>query len=88
VKLHDRQQVEGTEPVVYIGHRVFRGAGGVEKISNPWYAEYCLHNRQRFEALGTTNKGVAISKAHAICARIRGGQPDAHHAQAGRRLVR
>lgn len=77
MKLHDRQCVEGTEPAVYIGHRIFRAPDGSQRISNPWYAEYCLHNRQRFEALRTGNKNVAIQKAHAICVRIRAGQPDA-----------
>ncbi|HEX8524209.1 MAG TPA: tyrosine-type recombinase/integrase [Tepidisphaeraceae bacterium] len=77
MKLHDRHFVEATEPAIYIGHRIFRAPDGTERISNPWYAEYCLHNRQRFEALGTSNKNIAIQKAHEICARIRGGQPDA-----------
>src|SRR5881394_2439841 len=76
MKLHDRQIVEGTEANIYIGHRVYRGADGNEKISAPWYAEYCLENRQRFEAIGSPNKAVAIRKAHEICARIRSGQPD------------
>src|SRR5687768_10052360 len=76
MKFRDRQPVEGTEPLVYIGHRVYRGADGVEQVSGPWYAEYCLENRQRFEALGTTNKATAIRKAHDICARIRAGHPD------------
>src|SRR4051794_36035625 len=76
MKFHDRQPVEGTDPTVYIGHRVYRSSEGADTISLPWYAEYCLDNRQRFEALKTTNKSVAIRKAHDICARIRAGQPD------------
>lgn len=77
MKFRDRQIVEGTEPTVYMGHRVYRGDDGAEKVSEPWYAEYCVDNRQKFEALKTPNKSVAIRKAHEICARIRAGQPDA-----------
>ncbi len=74
MKFKDRQYVEGTEPAVYIGHRVYRDSTGIEKTSGPWYAEYCVDSKQRFEALGTPNKTVAIRKAHEICARIRSGQ--------------
>jgi integrase len=77
MKFHDRQFVEGTDPAIYIGHRIRREADGTEKVSPMWYAEYCLHNRQRFESLGTSNKNIAIQKAHAICARTRSGQRDA-----------
>ena len=76
MKFHDRQFVEGTEPAIYIGHRVRTAGNGTLKVSPMWYAEYCLHNRQRFEALGTSNKSTAIQKAHAICMRIQSGQPD------------
>src|SRR5512141_3242874 len=76
MKFHDRQFIEGTEPAVYIGHRIRIEPNGTEKVSPMWYAEYCLHNRQRFEALSTSNKNTAIQKAHAICTRIRAGQPD------------
>ena len=76
MKFQDRHIVEGTEPTVYIGHRVHRNSAGVEQVSEPWYAEYCLENRQRFEALKTPNRAVAIRKAHDICARIRAGQPE------------
>lgn len=76
MKFQDRQIVEGTEPTVYIGHRVHRNASGAAQISGSWYAEYCIENRQRFEALKTPNRAVAIRKAHDICARIRAGQPE------------
>ena len=49
MKFQDRQFVEGTEPAVYIGHRIRTEADGTETVSPMWYAEYCLHNRQRFE---------------------------------------
>lgn len=76
MKFYDRQIVEGTEPTAYIGHRVSRKSDGEQQVSALWYAEYCHENRQRFEALKTTNKAVAIRKAHEICARIRAGQPE------------
>jgi hypothetical protein len=75
MKFHDRQIVEGTEPTVYLGHRVRTASNGTLKFTPMWYAEYCLHNRQRFEFLGTSNKNTTIQKAHEICARIRTGQP-------------
>lgn len=77
MRFHDRQPVEGTEPTVYIGHRVRICSNGTTQFSPMWYAEYCVNNRQRFEALGTSNKSTAIQKAHGICTRIRAGQPDA-----------
>jgi hypothetical protein len=76
MKPQERHIVEGTEPTVYIGHRVHRNASGAAQASASWYAEYCLENRQRFEALKTPSRAVAIRKAHDICARIRAGQPE------------
>lgn len=76
MKLIDRQAVEGTEPVIYIGHRPYKDKEtGKQRISRTWYAEYCLDGRRRYEALRTTNKKTAIRAAHRIVHRIEEGKP-------------
>jgi hypothetical protein len=39
MKFHDRQFVEGTEPAIYIGHRIRSDADGTQKVS-PTFAAY------------------------------------------------
>jgi integrase len=74
VKLHDRHPCEGTEPVIYIGHREYRRPDGTKYASPKWYAEWCFEARHQYMALGTTNKSVALRKAQEICRRIRCGE--------------
>lgn len=75
MKLIDRQAVEGTTPTIYIGHRVYKDKQtGKTKVSKKWYAEYCVDARSFYEALGTSNKGMAIRAAHKIIDRIDAGQ--------------
>ena len=77
MKLEARQHVEGTSPTIHIGHRVYLDRRtGQPKVSRPWYAEYCLLGKQRWKALGTTNKGQAVREAHALCQRLHQGQTD------------
>ncbi|CAN5530611.1 hypothetical protein BH09PLA1_BH09PLA1_25170 [soil metagenome] len=74
MKLHDRHACEGTEPVIYIGHREYRRPDGSRYVCPKWYAEWCYEARHRYMALRTTNKQVALRKAHEICRRIRNGE--------------
>lgn len=74
MKLHDRCNVEGTDPPIQIGHRVNRRPDGREQISRKWSAQYSLAGRHRYESLGTTNKAAAIRKAHEITQRIARGE--------------
>jgi hypothetical protein len=74
MKLIDRQAVEGTMPVIYIGHRVYRKSNGHRYVSRTWYAEYCMNARHYHQALKTSNKQIAIRKAHDIRRRIEHGQ--------------
>lgn len=74
MKLHDRHPCEGTEPVIYIGHREYRKPDGAIYISRTWYAEWCFQARHRHMALKTTNKQVALRKAQDICRRVRSGE--------------
>lgn len=75
MKLVGRCQVEGTEPRMYIGHRERRDPKtGEKRACRPWYVEYSLHGTKQHEKLGTTNKQVAIRKAHEICRRILNGE--------------
>ncbi len=74
MKLHDRQSVEGTMPVIYIGHREYRRPNGQRYISRQWYSEWCVHGRHYSQALKTTNKQLALRRAHDIRRRIEEGQ--------------
>lgn len=74
MKLIDRHPCEGTGPAIYIGHREYRKPDGKTHVSRTWYAEWCLGARHCQRALGTTNKQVAIRKAHDICRSIQAGE--------------
>lgn len=75
MKLHDRESVIGTSPVVYIGHRINKDKkSGEHKISRKWHAEYNHEGNKFHEPLKTTHKNKAISAAHAICQRLDRGE--------------
>jgi integrase len=74
MKLVDRHACEGTQPVIHIGHRVYRKKDGTKYVSRTWYAEYCHEGRHHQEALRVTNKHQAIRRAHDICRRVEAGQ--------------
>ena len=75
MKLIDRQHAEGTSPAIYIGHREYRKKDGCRYVSRTWYAEWCILAKHHQQALGTSNKNVAIRKAHDLCRRIENGDP-------------
>ena len=74
MKLIDRQAVEGTAPTIYIGHREYRNRDGRRYVSRTWYAEWCVLAKHHQYALRTSNKNVAIRKAHELCRRIENGE--------------
>ncbi len=75
MKLYNREEVVGTTPSIYIGHRgrPNRDQGSII-ISPLWHAEYSLFNIKYHEGLRTTNKAEAIRKAKAITQRIALGE--------------
>ncbi len=73
MQMTDREYVEGTEPAIYIGHRVYRRPDATTGKSKSWHAEYTVESRQRSKALGSPNKAVAIRSAHALCEKLRQG---------------
>jgi hypothetical protein len=75
MKFIDRQGVEGTVPVIYIGHREYRKKDGRRYVSRTWYAEWCIRGQHHHQALKTSNKNTAIRKAHDFCRRIENGEP-------------
>jgi integrase len=75
MKLIDRQPVEGTSPTIYIGHREYRKNDGRMYVSRTWYAEWCVLAKHHQQALKTSNKNVALRKAHDLCRRIENGEP-------------
>jgi integrase len=75
MKLVGRQLVEGSEPSLYIGHRVSRcRKTGAVRTSRLFYSEWNHEGRRFYERLKTTNKQVAIRRAHEICQRINRGE--------------
>jgi integrase len=77
VKLIDREKVPGTTaPVIYFGHRSYRARNGSQRAAKVWYAEYCLHGKQKHESLDTRNKTSAIKAAHKLAIRIQNDEPD------------
>jgi integrase len=75
MKFIDRQPVEGTVPVIYVGHREYRKKDGLRYISRTWYAEWCSQAKHYQLALKTSKKNVAIRKSHELCRRIENGEP-------------
>lgn len=73
MQMKDRTRVEGTEPTVYIGHRISRRPGGKIVVSRTYHAEYSFDGRQRSKTLRTNNKSVAIRAAHALSEQLRTG---------------
>lgn len=75
MKLVGREFVGGTEPKIYVGHRVRRDPRtGEERACRPYFAEYSQHGVKRYESLRTPNKQAAFRRAHDICRRIRDGE--------------
>lgn len=70
MQMTKREYVEGTEPAIYIGHRILRRKDGTIGHTKGWHAEYTIESRQRSKSLGTPNKAVAIRAAHALCQRL------------------
>lgn len=63
MKFQDRQAVEGTEPTVYIGHRVYRARDGSMKTCRKWYAECMYEGVPCCRTLGTRKRETAIREA-------------------------
>ena len=74
MKLIDRQPIEGTVPVVYIGHRPYRSKQGLEGVSKTWYAEYSLHGEAKYEALHERNKQAAMRAVFRMLDRLERGE--------------
>jgi integrase len=70
MQMTDREYVEGTDPAIYIGHRILRHRDGGLGQTKSFHAEYTLESRQHSKSLGTSNKAVAIRNAHALCQRL------------------
>ena len=75
MNLVDRHLVEGTEPLVYIGHRRYIDPKTSKvKVCRPWYAEWSEQGAKRHHALRTHNKQIAIRNAHDLCRKIAAGE--------------
>ncbi|MHC4727940.1 MAG: tyrosine-type recombinase/integrase, partial [Planctomycetota bacterium] len=85
MKLIDKQIVEATKPMIYIGRRTYRNKGSGEVcIAKPYWAEYFTNGKQYQESLGTTNKAAAIRAAYALVERLERGQ---HKVRDSRRTI-
>lgn len=56
-----------------IGRRVSTAARG-GKAGKKYWIQYCLEGKHHYEPAGTTNKAVAIRRAHEISQRIGRGE--------------
>jgi integrase len=74
MKLIDRIPVEGTDPVIYIGHRTFKTRQGGESVSRMWSAQYNHRGQTYYEPLKEKNKNAAIRAAHRIIERLERGE--------------
>lgn len=74
MKLIDRFPVEGTRPVIYIGHRTYTQPDGGEGVSRTWYAEYNLGGKTYHEPLREKTKSLAIRAANRITERLERGE--------------
>ena len=66
MKLINRELVPGTKPKIYIGHRPFNDPSGTAKMTTTYFCEYCHFGRRRTRSLKTSNKQLAIRRAHEI----------------------
>jgi integrase len=71
--MKNREFVEGTDPAIYIGHRVRRRRDSSIAYTKMFHAEYTLESRQQSKSLKTSNKSVAIRNAHALSQRLAEG---------------
>lgn len=75
MNLVDRHRVEGTDPLGYIGHRRYIDrVTHKPKVCRPWYVEFNHGGVKIHKPLRTTNKSVAISRAHELSRRIAAGE--------------
>ncbi len=56
-----------------IGKRVGSAAGG-GKVGKKYWIQYCIDGTHHHEPTGTTNKAVAIRRAHEVAQRIGRGE--------------
>jgi hypothetical protein len=73
VKLADRANVEGTVPPMQIGKRFATAARG-GAIGRKYWIQYCIDGQHHYEPTGSTNKSVAIRRAHEIAHRLARGE--------------
>ncbi len=73
MKLADRANVEGTVPPMQIGKRVATAARG-GAVGRKYWIQYCIDGKHHYEPTGSTNKAVAIRRAHEIAQRLARGE--------------
>ena len=73
MKLADRHHVEGAVPAMQIGKRVGPAARG-GKVGKKYWIQYCIDGKHRYEPTGTTNKAVAVRRAHEVAQRLARGE--------------
>lgn len=73
--LADRTPVEGTQPVIYIGHRLYRDRNTKKlRQSRLYHAEYCADGRKYSVPLKVIYKDQAIEAAFNLLRKIRSGE--------------
>lgn len=70
MKMQERHRVEGTEPAIYIGRRVYQRRDGTSSVGRSWHAVYCVCGKQRSLSLRTRSRDFAIHAAHNLCQKL------------------
>ncbi len=74
MKWAEKELIEGTEPPIRIGKRVFKSTNGSEKVTSTYWATYSVAGRQQFHPLEVFKRPDAIREAHRLAQRLESGE--------------
>ncbi|HLL89627.1 MAG TPA: site-specific integrase [Tepidisphaeraceae bacterium] len=76
MKFADKELVEGTQPPIRIGKRVFKNAAGEQKTTDTYWATFSINGKQSFIPLKVFKRADAIRAAHRLAQKIEVGERD------------
>ena len=74
MKWVEKELVEGTQPPIRIGRRVFKSTDGTEKVTDTFWATYSVEGRQQFHPLKVFKRPDALREAHRLAQRLETGE--------------
>lgn len=75
MKFSDKELVEGTQPPIRIGKRVFKKASGEQRTTDTYWATFSINGKQSFIPLKVFKRADAIRAAHRLAQKIEVGEP-------------